>query len=146
MYLFDTSVLSESRKGSKADLGVVAFRRQVKLQQDFIPVQAIGELRRGVEILKHRGDRPQAAMLEKWLNALLEHYSERILNFDSECAQVWGRTMTPNSQNPIDKQVAAIALVHDLTVVTRNTSHYACTGAKLLNPFLADASSGKRKN
>lgn len=146
MYLFDTNVLGEARKGTKADPGVIAFGGQVKAQQDFIPVQAIGELRRGVELLKHRGDRPQAAILERWLKGLLERYSERILEFDSECAQVWGKIMTPDSQNPIDKQVAAIALVHDLTIVTRNTSHYLGTGVRLLNPFLADAPQAKRRN
>jgi predicted nucleic acid-binding protein len=139
VYLFDTNLISEARKGSKADPGVRAFRRQVKAEDDYLPVQAIGELRRGVESLKHRGDLPQAAILEAWLANLLEEYDERILAFDAECAQVWGKIMSPSGQNPVDKQVAAIALVHDLTVVTRNISHFTGTGVKLLNPFTLGA-------
>jgi hypothetical protein len=48
---------------------------------------------------------------------------------------VWGRLRVPNPENPLDKQIAATALIHDLTVVTRNTDHFAPTGARLLNPF-----------
>jgi predicted nucleic acid-binding protein len=63
----------------------------------------------------------------------------RILNFDLACAALWGRLMGPSDQNPIDKQIAAIALHYDLTVVTRNVTHFAGTGVRLLNPFEADA-------
>ncbi len=62
-------------------------------------------------------------------------YAESILAFDEETAHVWGRLRVPNSENPLDKQVAATALIHDLTMVTRNTVHYAPTGARLLNPY-----------
>jgi toxin FitB len=138
VYLFDTNVVSEARKGPRADPGVIAFRKQVKAHQDYLPVQAVGELRRAIESLRHRGDLPQAAVLEKWLTVVLNQYADRILGFDAVCAQVWGRLMSPIGQNPVDKQVAAIALVHDLTVVTRNTSHFANTGVRLFNPFEDD--------
>jgi predicted nucleic acid-binding protein len=57
------------------------------------------------------------------------------LSFDEECAQVWGRLMSPRHEHPIDKQIAAIALIHDLTVVTRNVDDFRGTGTKTSNPF-----------
>ena len=135
MYLLDTNVISEARKGSKTDPGVMAFRAQVVQNEDFLPAQVVGELRRGVEMLKLRGDFTQASVLESWLEFILEEYAERILSFNAECAQIWGRLMAAGGQNAIDKQIAAIALLYDLTVVTRNAEHFRATGAKVLNPF-----------
>lgn len=96
----------------------------------------IGELRQGIENLKHRGDLPQAERLQAWFDTVVDAFSLRILAFDLKCATVWGALMGPSDQNPIDKQIAAVALVYDLTVVTRNTDHFAGTGVRLLNPFL----------
>jgi toxin FitB len=62
-------------------------------------------------------------------------YADSILPFDEETAHVWGRLRVPNPENPLDKQIAATALINDLTVVTRNTDYFAPTGARLLNPF-----------
>lgn len=135
MYLIDTNVISEKRKGLRADPGVLKFWRQVLVNEDYLPAQAVGELRRGVENLKHRGDLPQAVLLETWLESILDEYAERILSFNAECAHIWGRLMSPNNQSPVDKQIAAIALLYDLTVVTRNTEDFATTGARVLNPF-----------
>lgn len=139
MFLIDTNVISEMRKGTKADLGVRAF---LKGREDdlFLPVQVIGELSFGVESLRRKGDSPQAAQVQRWLDEVLETFEGRILNFDQSCALSWGRLRSGNDQNLIDKQIAAIALVYDLTVVTRNTNHYAGTSVRIMNPFLADAS------
>jgi predicted nucleic acid-binding protein len=63
-------------------------------------------------------------------------YSDRILSFDEECAQVWGRLMSPHHEHPVDKQIAAIALIYDLTVVTRNLADFQSTGVNTLNPFV----------
>ncbi len=144
MYLIDTNVISEKRKESRANPGVLAFWRRILVNEDFLPAQVVGELRRGVENLKHRGDLPQAALLESWLEFVLEEYAERILSFNAESARIWGRLMSSSSQNPIDKQIAAIALLYDLTVVTRNEEHFRVTGVRVLNPFQgAGASSGE---
>jgi predicted nucleic acid-binding protein len=99
-------------------------------------VQTIGEIRRGLENIRHRGDLPQAKKLEKWLDLVVANYDDRILSFDEECAQVWGRLMSPHHQHPIDKQIAAIALIHDLTVVTRNIDDFRGTGTRIDNPFV----------
>lgn len=137
MYLVDTDVISESRKGTKANVGVQTFFREAIGTGSALYVSAItiGELRRGVEKLRHRGNARQAAPLEQWLNQLANEYADSILPFDSEMAQVWGKLRVPHPENPIDKQIAATALIHDLTVVTRNIAHFSATGARLLNPF-----------
>jgi hypothetical protein len=70
---------------------------------------------------------------------ILDEYSDQVIDFTLPCAQVWGALMGVNDQHIVDRQIAAIALVHDLTIVTRNTSHFAGTGVRILNPFLADA-------
>jgi len=145
MYLVDTNAISELRKGNKADPGVRAF---LKTEEDnlFLPVQAIGDLSFGVESLKRKGDLPQAKRIQHWLNSVLEAFEGRVLSFDQACALVWGKLRSGFDQNLIDKQIAAIALIYDLTVVTRNTRHYDGTGVRVLNPFIADRSSGAPVN
>jgi hypothetical protein len=135
MYLVDTNVISEARKGGNAHPGVLAFWRTVAPSDLYIPVLAIGEIRRGLETLRYRGDAPQARQLETWLDLVVTDYSDRILDFDLDCAQVWGKLMSPNPQHAIDKQIAAVALIHDLTVVTRNVDDFVGLGVRLHNPF-----------
>jgi toxin FitB len=137
MYLVDTDVIREIRKGERAHDGVreffeVASRDAIPL---YLSVVSMGELRIGVERLRHRGDIKQADLLERWLRRVTQSYADAILPFDEETAHVWGRLRVPNPENPLDKQIAATALIHDLTVVTRNTEHFAPTGVRLKNPF-----------
>ncbi|HWE84961.1 MAG TPA: type II toxin-antitoxin system VapC family toxin [Terracidiphilus sp.] len=145
MYLVDTNAVSELRKGSKADPGVHAF---LKSREDelFLPVQVIGELNFGVESLKRKGDLSQAERVQMWLNSVLDVFEGRILNFDQSCALIWGRLRSGNDQNLIDKQIAAIALLYDLTLITRNTRHYDGTGVHVVNPFFADRMGGSSPN
>jgi predicted nucleic acid-binding protein len=137
MYLIDTNVISEARKGRKANIGVQAFFRALTKQQTpaYVSVISIGELRHGIEKIRQRGDDKQAIVLEKWLKNVLIHYKDSILDFDDEAAQVWGRLRARHPEHALDKQIAATALVYDLTVVTRNTQDFICSGVKLHNPF-----------
>jgi toxin FitB len=144
MFLVDTNTISELRRGSKADLGVRTFLKE-RENELFLPVQAIGELSFGIENLKRKGDLPQAQLLQQWLDSILEMFEERVLSFDRPCALTWGRLRSGNDQNLIDKQIAAIALIYDLTIVTRNTRHYDGTGARAVNPFFADRSPSAAK-
>lgn len=135
MYLLDTNVVSELRKGPRANAGVVSFFAALQPEDIYLAVQTIGELRRGVENIRGRGDADQASRLEAWLDLVVTDHVTHILGFDLDCAQVWGRLLSPNPQHPIDKQIAAIGLIYNLTVVTRNTADFARTGVRLLNPF-----------
>ncbi len=136
MYLVDTNVISEARKGAKTNAGVKKFFQETDPDNLYLCVQTIGEIRRGLENIRHRGDLPQTRKLEKWLALLVTEYSDRILTFDAECAQVWGRLMSPHPEHQIDKQIAAIALIHDLTVVTRNVNDFRGTCVEIKNPFV----------
>ncbi|MGD0631220.1 MAG: type II toxin-antitoxin system VapC family toxin [Terracidiphilus sp.] len=142
MFLLDTNVLSERRKAAKADRGVVDFIRRTE-HTIFLPVQVIGEIRGGIEGLRRRGDLPQALKLEAWLQLVLDEYSDQIIEFNLECAQTWGYLMGVNDQHIVDRQIAAMALVYDLTLVTRNTSHFNGTGVRMLNPFTGHTRPGK---
>ena len=137
MYLVDTDVISEARKGSKANAGVRSFLRDARRDGTalYLSVITVGELRQGVEKIRHRGDVPQARRLERWLERVTKDHTGAILSFDEEMAQAWGRLRVPNAENPLDKQIAATALIYDLIVVTRNVAHYEPTGVRLLNPF-----------
>ena len=137
MYLIDTNVISEARKRERADPRVASFLRGAAARDEALYLSAItvGELRRGVELIRHRGDEPQAQLLERWMRNVLRDYQNQILTFDADAAQVWGRLRVPHPEHELDKQIAAIALVHDLTVVTRNVQHFRAGGVKLLNPF-----------
>ena len=137
MYLIDTNIISESRKNTKANFGVQNFfKTAAKNNTDlFISAITIGELRRGVELIRSRNDIEQASILESWLNTIVEQYSEYILPFTQDEAQVWGKLRAPHPENALDKQIAATALVYGLTIVTRNESDFFKTGVKFLNPF-----------
>ena len=135
MYLLDTNVISELRKGGRANAGVTTFFATLAPEDIYLSVVTIGEIRRGLENVRARGDREQAGRLETWLDKVVTAFSDRILGLDLECAQVWGKLMSPHPQHPIDKQIAAIALIYDLTVVTRNTDDFVSSGVRKLNPF-----------
>lgn len=135
MYLVDTNVISEARKGAKANRGVQRFFQTIAPEDLYLSAQTIGEIRRGLENIRHRGDLPQTKKLEKWLDLVVSDYADKILTFDDECAQVWGRLMSPHPEHPIDKQIAAIALLHDMAVVTRNVDDFRGTGVEIVNPF-----------
>ena len=137
MYLVDTNVISEARKKSKANTGVRAFFKQAIKDETriFISVVTVGELRRGVESIRYRGDVRQANQLEKWLENLMAEYQDHILDINQDIAQLWGRLRASHPENALDKQIAATALIYELTVVTRNHKDFVKTGVHVLNLF-----------
>ena len=137
MYLIDTNVVSEARKRDKANRGVARFFDKARADGDavYVSVITVGEIRRGIELIRHRGDLRQARRLERWIELILNEYEEHIIDFAHDEDQVWGRLRVPHPENAIDKQIAATALTHDLTLVTRNTNHFEGLGIQVLNPF-----------
>ena len=137
MYLIDTNVISEARKRDKANRGVSRFFDAAQVDGDalYVSVITVGEIRRGIELIRHRGDARQARQLESWLELILKEFEDHILDFAQDEAQLWGRLRVPHPENAIDKQIAATALTHDLTLVTRNTDHFEGLGVRILNPF-----------
>jgi predicted nucleic acid-binding protein len=137
MYLIDTNVISEARKGNKSDAGVRAFFADMGRNDTplFLSVITVGELRRGVELIRHRGDILQARRLERWLQSVLSDFADNVLDVDADIAQLWGGLCVPSGENAMDKLIAATAMIHDLIVVTRNRRHFASTGVPVLNPF-----------
>ncbi len=137
MFLIDTDVVSELRKKNRADKGVLNFFQQYQVESDrcFVSSITLGELRRGVELIRVRGDLQQAELLERWLVQVRSDFANRILPIDLDVAELWGKLRVPDATNSIDKLISATALINTLTVVTRNIKHFERTGVPVLNPF-----------
>lgn len=136
MFLLDTNVVSELRKGARANPGVAAWIAEVDDNALFLSVLVAGELRQGVERLRLR-DATAAAHLDRWCIALIDGYTDRLLPVDARIADLWGRLNVPDPISAVDGLLAATAIVHGLTLVTRNVRHVARSGATLHNPFTA---------
>ena len=137
MYLLDTNVISELRKAKsgKADNNVVNWANNVSATRLFLSVITILELETGV-LLVERNEPTQGAVLRSWLNAhVLPAFSERILNVDIAVVQCCAKLHVPDPRSDRDAIIAATALVHGMTVVTRNTDDFVRTGVELLNPW-----------
>ena len=133
-FLLDTNIVSELRKGARANQGVVSWMVLQEANDLYLSVLVVGELRQGVERLRLR-DPTQAERLDRWLRALHDDYSERLLPIDARVAELWGRLNAPTPISAIDGLLAATAIVHQLTLVTRNVKDVARTGVQLHNPF-----------
>ncbi len=132
-FLLDTNVVSELRKRTP-DAGVAAWFDSVDSRQLYLSVLTVGEIRQGICRLQRR-DRAQAAVFDQWLAGLLRGYSDRVVPITAEVAEEWGRLNVPHPVPVVDGLLAATAKVHDWTLVTRNISDVATTGARLHNPF-----------
>jgi toxin FitB len=132
--LLDTNIVSELRKGKRADPRVRTWFASVAETDLHLSVLVVGELRRGIERVRARDPR-QATALERWLQRLTREHADRILPVDRRVAEQWGRFSAQRSGSPVDVLLAATAWVHELVLVTRNTPHVAWTGVSCLNPF-----------
>ena len=139
MYLLDTNVVSELRKAKsgKSDKNVVTWANGVATTSLFLSSITILELEIGV-LLVERRDPTQGATLRSWLNThVLPAFPDRILAIDTAIAQCCAKLHVPNRRSDRDALIAATALVHGMTVVTRNIDDFAGTGTNLLNPWQA---------
>ena len=132
-YLLDTNVLSETRKKS-ADPNVISFLSSADSTGIFLSVLTLGELRKGVALKQH-SDAVAASQLAVWVEGLQTHFSKRILSIDAATAKLWGDLSAQRPRPVIDTLLAATAITHDLTLVTRNTRDVEDTGVRFLDPW-----------
>jgi len=133
-WLVDTNVISEVRKGASCHPGVAAWWAQVEDRDLFLSALTLGEIRRGIEGVRNRNP-ARASALERWLLDVSNAFGARIIGVDPAVADVWGRMSAARSVPVIDALLAATAQVHDLVLVTRNTTDVSGLGVKTLNPF-----------
>ncbi len=134
-YLLDTNVLSEIRK-NHMNPNVLRWLRLVPVEQCYISVISLGEIRRGIEKRRTK-DSHYADIFERWLEQLERVYEGRIWPFDRVAADLWGRLPVPDPTHLVDAEIAAIALQHDAILVTRNVKDFKDFGLDLVNPFEA---------
>ena len=132
-FLLDTVVLSELRR-AKPSRKVVQWIKAQKAESLFISVVSIGEIERIIERAR-KSDAEFAAELEHWLETLLNLYADRLLPVSANAARLWGRLSAKLGHDGADLLIAATALSHGATVVTRNVKHFAVTGVQIINPF-----------
>lgn len=133
MFLLDTVIISEFRK-RQVDKGVLGWVSVQQESQLFLSVVTLGEIERGIE-KRRKADPVFADELAAWLESLVRLYADRILPVTPSVARRWGRLSAQLGHESADLLIAATALSHGLTVVTRNTAHFAPTGVGLINPF-----------
>lgn len=133
-YLLDTNVISEIRKRDRCDGNVAAWWASVSSDDLFLSPLVIGEIRKGVELLRAR-DPNQADALDRWLAEITAAFAERLVSIDQAIADEWGRMSALRPVPVIDGLLAATAKTNGLTLVTRNEADVAGLGAQVLNPF-----------
>lgn len=131
MYLVDTNVISEARRGSPE---ATAWLRSVDPATVYLSALTLGEIMRGI-VLKQKADPKAAGHLTEWLRRLRHDHASRILPITDQVAVEWGRIAAIRPRGDIDGLIAATAIVHDLIVVTRNVADFADTGAAVVNPW-----------
>jgi predicted nucleic acid-binding protein len=132
-YLLDTNVVSEIHK-RRPDRSVLDWLVETLPYERHLSVLTLGELRRWVE-RRRRRDEVAAAALEQWVGELVVSYGRRIVPITSQIADRWGHLGVANPVAVVDGLLAATALVHNWTLVTRNTADVDGTGVRTLNPF-----------
>ncbi len=133
IYVLDTNVISAIRRPEKAPT-VAAWLAGQSETDLFLSVITVGEIERGIRLQENR-DRDFARDLRTWLDRTEQIFADRILDFGTRDARIWGELSAAIGHPGADLMIAAQALARDATVVTGNMSDFAPTGARLLDPF-----------
>lgn len=133
-FLLDTNVFSEMRKGPNCHDGVKSWWSEVDDSSLYLSVIVLGEVRRGISKVE-KEETGRAAKYEEWLRNTMQLFSGRILVVDFNVADLWGRLTAGRSLPLADSLLAATAITHNLTLVTRNIRDIRDTGVNYLNPF-----------
>lgn len=137
MFLLDTNVVSELRKAGKADPHLRRWAARQSPAALYLSAISVLELEIGV-LLMERRDRAQGRLLRTWFeDRVLPAFEDRILSIDTAVARRCAALHVPNPHADRDALIAATAIVHALTVVTRNTPDFEHSGAKFINPWRA---------
>jgi len=133
-FLVDTNVVSELRKGARANPRVAAWFAGLAEEEVYLSVLTVGEIRNGIERIRRR-DRRAATALDRWLRTLVRDYEDRLLPVDRAVAEQWGRLNVPDPVPVVDGLLAATAAVHSLVLATRNVKNLERTQVALFDPF-----------
>ncbi|CAG9181179.1 Toxin FitB [Cupriavidus laharis] len=135
MFVLDTNVISELRNPARADPKVLAWASTQPIGAQFISAITVLELEMGV-LMKERKDAAQGAMLRAWLEGrVLPQFAGRVLPVDQAVALRCARLHVPDPRAERDAIIAATALVHGMSVVTRNDADFIATGVPSVNPW-----------
>jgi hypothetical protein len=132
--LLDTNILSELRKERHCDDGVRQWFAGMPLEDLYVSVLVLGEIRQGIERIRRR-DPTQAGTLEKWLLWVTAEFADRLLPVDEMVADQWGRLDLSQPAPIVDALLAATAKVHGLSIVTRDEKGFRNTRVPIINPF-----------
>lgn len=134
MYLIDTNVLSETRRGACGNPGAVRWMLDADPESTWTSVLVLAELLHGAELLRRR-DPAQHASLAIWFRGIRQGFGPRVLDVSEAIAADWARLMVPDPLPGFDGLIAATARAHELIVVTRNVRDFERVGVPVLNPF-----------
>ena len=135
MYILDTNVISELRRPEKADANVLKWASRVPVRQFYLSSITVFEIERGIGLMARR-DAEQANSLRQWFeDHILTTFDGRIFAIDAAVAVRCAKLHIPDPQSDRDSFIAATALVHGMTIVTRNTKDFEKTGVPLINPW-----------
>ena len=133
-FLVDTNVLSELRKRERGNPYVLRWAHTVGWEALHTSWIAIAEMKRGAALVRRR-NQVQAVALDTWIAEVMARMPDRIFAVDGAVAEIWATLMVPNPRAPMDALLAATAIVHGLTLATRNVRDFEGTGVTLLDPW-----------
>lgn len=135
-YLIDTDVVSEVTK-PRPNAGLIDWMASVDPEECCLSVITMAELRRGLVRREAKGGTARAARIGQWLESIADQYQDRVLPVTPAVAHAWAHLPGDRALPDFDSLIAATAIAHDLTVVTRNARHFEGTGVRCLDPFNA---------